>query len=217
MFIFQIAALFAFNTGQRDGLRVCRFALTFLRRVCILIIIGIPANRYRCRLIHRGGNCAVQQPVLLSKTVYPFPFCATGAEITRLLLRRTFLSNPDLAFLMFSIYLEKKKLARKFYTWFRDSCRTSGDLCFASFLYARSFYIAIREFIATKNRMRVIYMKILLNPYWFCFNSFLNRGLALHLKINFYYTKLQWISCDIILYVNIFDKLNDVNDINIFM
>lgn len=61
MFIFQIAGLFAFNTGQRDGFHVHRFKLTFLRRVYILIIIGIPANRYRCRLIHRGGNCAVRR------------------------------------------------------------------------------------------------------------------------------------------------------------
>lgn len=32
MFIFQIAGLFAFNTNQRDGFRVHRFTLTFLRR-----------------------------------------------------------------------------------------------------------------------------------------------------------------------------------------
>jgi len=71
MFIFQIAGLFAFNTNQRG--RTLLYA-DFFTRVCILIIIGIPANRYRCRLIYNVENCTVQHRYCYLKRFIPSSF-----------------------------------------------------------------------------------------------------------------------------------------------
>lgn len=75
--------------------------------------------------ISRWELCNPAQ-LLLSKTVYPVPFCTTGAEVTRLLLRCP-PSSLILAFLT-SYISRKKKPARKFYTYARNFYVLSANL-----------------------------------------------------------------------------------------